>query len=430
MRRRQDVLARGAPEGSDRSARGSEALAVSNFRRFFVGQTLSGIGTWFQMLAQGLLVLKLTGSSAALGAVFAVQYTPLLLFGAWSGTLIDRMNVRRLIIAVSCLAAVQAMVLGVVTSTHLVTVWWVLALSFPLGIAQIFERAAPQAMLRELVAPDTVPSAVVYTNMVLSAGRLVGPALGGFLYATVGPAACFYVNAVSYSVVVVSMLMVNKSKLIPRPHQSTPAKMRDGLRFVRSSPLHRRVLITNALIGCLAMNFPLQISSMVTFVFHANGAAFGYAESINACAAVLTGVVLARRLRSPTMSSLALACFVFGFALAGNALAPSLTFFYWWMPVFGASVVCYMSMSQTLLQQHTPHEMVGRVMSLYMLGALGTTPIGALILGTVADLYSTRVAFAIGATTLVGCATVLWLLGDVRAPTTTSAVITTIPTDT
>jgi MFS family permease len=383
------------------------ALAVRNFRLYFVGQVLSNVGTWFQMLAQGLLVLKLTGSAAALGAVTALQNLPLLLFGAWAGVVIDRVNVRRLLIITSALAGVQALVLGIVTGTGHVTVWWVMALAFPLGLVQMFDRPGGQAFLPQIVERELIPSAVAFNSVILSSGRLAGPAIAGLVYAWKGPATCFYVNAISYAVISIALLLIRRRELIPRHAQPRASgQLRDGLRFVWRSPLHRDTLIANAVIGCLAFNFPTVYASMVTFVFHAGGSAFGAAESTNAAFAVLGGLVLARRLRAPTGRTFVIACFALGATLTANGLAPNLAAFIACMPFFGLAAVSYQTVAQSLLQQNTPNELIGRVMALFNLGTQGTTPIGALITGWVTDTVSARASLGLGAASL-------WISGSV-----------------
>lgn len=400
-----------APASGARPGEPRSALAVRNVRFYLAGQGLSNIGTFFQILALSLLVLHLTGSGFALGATLSLGAVPFLLLGPWAGTVIDRLQIRRLLMVTSSIACLQALTLGVVISGGYIDVWWVLALTFLLGFVQIFDRPASQAFLSELVPREQLPSAVALAGSAQSVGRLGGPAVAALVYASLGPAWCFYINAASYLAVVATVLLLRRAELIPRrPQPRRAGQFRDGLRFVWRSPIHRSTLIANAVIGCLAFNYPLFYSSIVTRDFHAGSLAFGIAESLNAVTAVLGGLILTRAPRRPSRRSYALACFLLGVSLAWSAAAPTLGIFYAGMLYFGAAVVFYSTTSQSLIQQNTPLELSGRVMSFYSLGLMGTTPIGGLLMGAVVDAYDPRAAIGLGAASLFACGIVTALL--------------------
>ncbi|HVC30666.1 MAG TPA: MFS transporter, partial [Steroidobacteraceae bacterium] len=174
-----------------------------------------------------------------------------------------------------------------------------------------------------------------------------------------------------------------------------------------NSPLHRSVLLANALIGCLAFNFALFYSSLVTKDFHAGSLAFGIAESLNAITAVVGGLVLTRSPRTPTRRSFTVACFALGVSLAWSAAAPTLGLFFAGMLYFGAAVVLYSTVSQSLIQQNTPPALIGRVMSFFTLGIMGTTPIGGLVSGLIIDAFDPRAAIGLGAASLFACAIIM-----------------------
>jgi MFS family permease len=287
----------------------------------------------------------------------------------------------------------------------------VLSLTFLLGFVQIFDRPASQAFLSELVPREKLPSAVALAGSAQSVGRLGGPAIAALVYASLGAAWCFYINAVSYLAVVVAMLLLRRSEMIARqPATRAAGQFREGLRFVWRSPIHRPTLIANAVVGCLAFNFPLFFASLTTEVFHAGSLAFGIAESLNAVTAVLAGLLLTRSPRTPSLRTYALACLLLGISLAWSALSPTLGVFYASMLYFGAVVVYYSTTAQSLIQQNTPHELVGRTMSFFTLGLMGTTPIGGLIAGAVIDAYDPRAAIGLGALSLFLCGGVVALL--------------------
>ncbi|MCU1367150.1 MAG: putative transporter [Ilumatobacteraceae bacterium] len=400
-------------ETSDRTTRPS-AAGIPNVRRFLVGQGISNIGTFFQVVAQSLLVLDLTHSGFALGATMSLQFLPVLVLGPSAGVLIDRIRIPRLLTFTAILAGIEALALGVLTTTGHINLAWILGLSLLLGVAQVGDRAAGQAFLVELVPRDRLASAVAFSSVANSVGRLGGPALAASLYAWHGPAICFYCNAGSYVAVVISLLLLRKRDLLPRtPQPRVPGQLRAGIRYAWGDPTLRRILLSNAIIGAFTFNFAAFYSSLVRLTFHAGAASFGLAESLNAITAVSIGFLLARWLHRPTLRLFALASVLLGLSLIYSAAAPTLTLFLIGMPFFGVVVVGYQTVAQSLLQQHTPNEMQGRIMSLFVLGMIGTTPVGGLLTGWVTDAVSPRASLALGGIAPIGCA--LWVVWSQRA---------------
>jgi MFS family permease len=392
----------------------ASAMSVPNVRRFLVGQGISNIGTFFQVVAQALLVLDLTDSGFALGAAIGIQFLPLLLFGPLAGVVIDWLRIPRLLTITAALAGLEALALGLLTTTGHINVAWILCLSFVLGIVQVGDRAGAQVFLAELVPREQLPSAVGLSSVAQSVGRLGGPALAAGLYAWRGAAICFYANAASYIAVIISLALVRRRDLLPRlPQPRQQGQLRDGLRFAWGSPLLRNVLLANALIGMLTFNFPAFYSSLVRLTLHADASWFGVAESLNAITAVGGGFLLARRLREPRLKLFAVACALLGVSLLWSAGSPTLLLFLVGMPFFGLVVVIYQTVAQSLVQQHTPLDKQGRIMSLFMLGTMGTTPVGGLLTGWITDAVSPRAAIALGGIAPMVCAG--WILLRVSA---------------
>lgn len=404
-------LEKGARDPAAGAAIARSAFTVRNVRLYLAGQSLSNIGTFFQVVALSLFVLHLTGSGFALGATLSLGAVPFLVLGPWAGTVIDRLQIRRLLMVTSTLAGIEALALGILISAGLISLSWILVLTLLLGCVQIFDRPASQAFLNELVPREQLPSAVALASAAQSVGRLGGPAIAALVYASLGPAWCFYVNGASYLAVVVALAFLRHSEMLPHPARShASGQFREGLRFVWCSSLHRSVLLANALIGCLAFNFALFYSSIVTKDFHAGSLAFGIAESLNAITAVLGGLLLTRSPRTPTRRSFAIACFALGLSLAWSAASPTLGIFFAGMLYFGAAVVYYSTVSQSLIQQNTPPALIGRVMSFFTLGIMGTTPVGGLISGLVIDVFDPRAALGLGAASLFVCGATMALL--------------------
>jgi MFS family permease len=400
------------PPGSPRSARTlpTEAFAYANFRRFFVGQAVSNIGTWFQMVAQALLVLKITGRASSLGEVLAVQTLPMLCLGPFIGPLLDRTNIRRLLIIVSIVAGTEAALLGALTASHHVTITWILSLSFVLGFAQMFVLPSNQAFLPQLVPPTAIANAVGYSSVQMTVGRLAGPAAAALLYAWKGAATCYFVNSASYALVLVALLSLHRSALRSKVTAGrSPRQFAEAFAFVRSSILHKEQLGANVVIGCLAFNFPIFFSSFTQQVLHAGSFSFGVAETANAAGAMLMGLILSRKLRNPTRRTYLLGCCLLGGSLVNAGLAPNAGIFYLDMVLFGASLVVYQISNQIILQKNTPPSRLGSVMALSSYGSQGTTPIGSLITGGLITLGTARLALAVGGASAIVCALVLFI---------------------
>jgi MFS family permease len=390
--------------------RGPSALKFHNARLFVAGQGLSNIGTFSQMVALSLLVLQLTDSGLALGAVMAAQALPILLLAPWAGSLLDRLPLRRVLFVTALMGAVQAGCLAVLALTGTINLAWVFGLAIGLGCIQVFDRPGGQAFIAELVPREAIAGAVGLSSSAQAMGRLGGPALAAVLYAWAGAGSVFAVNAASFAAVLVALVLLRSSELLPRAiHPSKRTDMSTALRFAWRSPPIRSALLANALIGLLAFNFPTFFASISSLTFD-QPSLFGAAESINAVTALAAGVLLARQARRPTLSTAGIAAACLGSSLAWVALSPTGTVFLAAMPYFGFAVVWYATSSQTLIQQHSPAEMGGRMMSLYTLGSMGTTPLGALIVGAAVDRWSPRAAIGLGASSAVVAGLVLILI--------------------
>lgn len=375
--------------------------ANRNLGIYLGGQALSNVGTFSQMVALSLLVLEVTGSGLALGATASVQAIPYLLLSPWAGPLLDRVPLRRVLLGTALVGAIQASTLTVLALTGSITLPWVAVLAFVLGCIQVFERPAVQAFLGELVPPAAIPKAVSLASSVQASGRLGGPALAAVLYAWKGAELVFAVNAISYLIVVCALLVLRADAMYPRERRhGQQGRLIVAVRYAMRAPALWPVLLGNAVVGLFAFNFGTFFATMSTLTFQ-QPSLFGIAESLNAVTAVLAGLLLARYLRTPTGLTVGIACAALGGTLAWVALAPTPLLFLASMPFFGFAVVAYGAMAQSLVQQHAPREMVGRMMSLYTLGSMGTTPIGGLIVGLVSDVASPRVAVGLGAASAI-----------------------------
>lgn len=392
-----DALVRSDDDRAQASTTTFASLGVPNFRRYFVGQTLSSIGSWFHLLAMSLLVVELTGSGAALGGVVALQMLPLLLFGTYAGVVLDRHDPRVVLVITNAVNAVLGAALVAVSVTGHINGWWLGGFSLAFGLVWPFDRPATQVIPIELVPPPLVSNALGLNSMVQSLARLVGPALAGITFAVVGPSWCFAVNVVSFLVALGFLLALDRSQLHARPRSTSGrGQVREGFAYLRRSPQLRSILLANAFIGLLAVNFMVVVTAMVQIQFGAGGLAVGIAHAANALGALVggavAGAVLARLSRHLDLVVLAL-----GAALAVNAVAPSLTVFVLLGPLMGVTFVAYQSSVLDSCHRLARPEMFGRMVSLVTMGLQGTTPIGSVIIGTVIDVWSPRVALGLGA---------------------------------
>lgn len=403
-----------------RLVRTNPALAHRDFARYLLAQTVSGFGTWFQTIAQVLLVLDLTDSGTALGVATALQYLPMLVLTLYAGLIVDRVGARAVLLVTSIASGLLALGLGIITAAGAVSVGWIWVFSGALGVAIAFDRPATGAVLGELVPLEHRSNANALNSVQMASGRLVGPAAAAVLYAAFGPEVCFLLNAASYLVVIWALSTIGTSsrRVTSAEPQRVRDDLRDGLRYVRVNPHIRAPLVTTALIGLLAFNFLTVMPAMVRFVYDAGPTALGIAEALNAGAAVIGGLWLAPRLGSPDRHSLAVANVVFTVGIVVPAVMPWLWAFYLWMPVFGMCFIFWQTRITSALQHHSAPAYLGRVMSLYTLAIFGTTPFGALIAGALIDHVSTRAAFGMGALSTTAAALWLWFAQPADLPAT------------
>ncbi|MEZ5217749.1 MAG: MFS transporter [Ilumatobacteraceae bacterium] len=380
------------------------AFRHANFRRYFIGQVISNIGTWLQALALTWLVLDRTGRSDRLGLVVALQFLPLLLLGAPAGVLADRVDNRRLLLTTSAVSAVLALAFGLVVSGGTDDLRVIYALTFVSGLVLAVERPAMQALLYQLVGQETLPSAVAANSTIASVSRLVGPALGGALVTVTGVASCFYVNAVSFVVVLGALASIDRNRLVPRPHgDRATGNLRAAVAYVRHHPDVRRPLIVMAVVGLVVLNFQTTFPAMVGFGFDRGPGAVGMAMSVSAIGSILGGIYAAGIAPDPRRT---LARVLVGFStmLVVLAMAPSYPIFVVLAIPLGFASACFQSVNTVAVQQATEPAMQGRVMALHQMAWNGSTPLGALAVGWIIQTSSARMPFLLGGLAAMMCA--------------------------
>jgi MFS family permease len=372
------------------------ALAIPNYRRYFAGQATSLVGTWMQSVAQSWLVLQLTGSSTALGFVVGLQMLPVLLLGPYGGVVADRVDKRRLMMALQSMMGLLALALGLLTVTGALRLWQVYLLALLLGLNNAFENPARQAFVLEMVGQRDLRNAVTLNSVLVNAARAVGPAVAGILIATVGVGVCFLVNAVSFAAVVYSLLSMDTAALSPTaPAVRRKGQLREGLRYVRRTPALGAPLLMMALIGTLAYEFQVVLPVVARDAFHGDASTYGFMTSAMGVGAVVGGLITASRRRTG-LRPLTVGAAAFGLLILAAAAAPSLPVELVALTFVGAASVSFLAVGNSTLQLTALPTMRGRVMALWAVAFMGSTPIGGPIAGWVSESGGGRAGLVLG----------------------------------
>ena len=385
------------------------SLRIRNYRLYFTAQLISVSGTWMQTVAQSWLVLRLTGSGVDLGIVVGLQFLPMLLFGPVGGLVADRINKRRLLYLTQAGGGVLALVLGILVVTHEVQLWQVYVLAAMLGMVNVFDNPARQTFIMEMVGREDLPNAVSLNTVVMNASRVVGPAIGGVIITLVGLGVCFFVNAASYLAVIIGLSMMRSAELHPTGTvRRAKGQIRDGFRYVWRTPSLRNTLLAVAVIGIFAYNFTVTLALLAKDTFHGGAGTYSVLTACMGAGAVVGGLLAAHRAR-PTPRLLQVLALVFGGLLGAVALAPTLATAAVLIVFMGAASIGFIATANASLQLGADPAMRGRVMALYAMAFLGTTPIGAPLVGAIAQWTSPRISLLVGAVaTILSAGILMW----------------------
>ncbi len=384
-----------APAGTRRAATFA-ALSNQNFRRFFYGQAVSMIGTWMQSVAQSWLVLELTGSGTALGLVIALQTLPVLFLAPYAGLIADRVDKRRLLVATQTTMAILALLLGVLTVTGSVKLWIVYLLAVALGTANAVDNPTRQAFVLEMVGPTHLRNAVTLNSVLVNAARAIGPAIAGTLIATIGVGVCFLVNAGTFVAVIAALATLDRSALRPSPPAPRArGQLREGFAYVRRTPSLVVPLGMMAVIGMLAYEFQVVLPVVARSTYHGGAQAYGFLTAAMGLGAVIGGLGVASRSFTGTRA-LVWSAAIFGGVILLAAAAPNLALACVAMALVGAGSVGFLAIGNATLQLSASPMMRGRVMALWAVAFLGSTPIGGPIAGYVSQHFGGRAGLILG----------------------------------
>jgi MFS family permease len=361
------------------------SLRIRNYRLFFTGQLVSLTGTWMQIVAQGWLVLKLTGSGVALGLTTALQFLPLLLFGVWGGVIADRFDKRRVLLATQSAAGALALALFAVVAVDAVELWMIYVLAFLLGCVTTIDNPTRQSFVTEMVGPEAVANAVGLNSAAFNAARIVGPAIAGILIGSVGIASAFLVNSLSYVAVVVGLRRMQPDALLRgAPAARGRGQIRAGVRHAWSTPELRSTILLVAVVGTFGFNFVVVLPLLARYTFHGGAGLYATLSSVMAVGSVAGALATAGRAR-PTRPLLLGTAVAFGVTALLAAFAPSPAVLAVLLVPVGASMIAFIATANSTVQLHSDPALRGRVMALFVLVFLGSTPVGGPVVGWLSD---------------------------------------------
>lgn len=384
------------------------SLTNPNYRIWAAGALVSNIGTWMQRIAQDWLVLtQLTHNNAsAVGIVMSLQFVPQLLLLPWSGWAADRFDRRKVLFATQGALGLISLVQGVLVIAGVAQLWHIYVLAFLFGCAAAIDLPARNTFVSDIVGEADLSNAVGLNSTSFNAARMIGPAVAGAMIVVVGTGWVFVINALSFVAMIAALCFVRTSQF-RRPRQAMRANggLAEGFRYIWKRPDLFAILAMAFLICTFGLNFPIFISTMSVREFHAGAGQYGVSVTIMAIG-TLVGALLSASRRSPTMQLLLVAAAAFGIGCMLAALAPDYLLFGAALILIGLCAQTFNTSCNSLLQLSTAPEVRGRALAIYLAVALGGTPLGAPLVGWVADAFGPRWALGVGAASGIGAALV------------------------
>jgi MFS family permease len=384
--------------------RALSSLAVPNYRRYFAGQAVSISGNWMQMVAEMWLILKLTNSGVSVGLTAGLQFVPILLLGAWGGLIADRFPKRRILMITQPLMAVPALTLWLLTAAGTVAPWMVFALVLVRGTVNAFDNPARQSFVIELVGPERVVNAVSLNSVIVQSARIIGPAAAGAVIALAGVGPCFALNALSFVAMFVALRGMDPHALrAAPPAQRAERELRAALRYVGGAPALWIPLGMMVLVGTLSFNFQVIMPLLASQTWHGTASTYALLTASMAVGSVIGALAAGARGRV-SAGILVAAATGFGVLELLAAAAPSLPLQVLALIPLGAVSVTFSAGVNSTMQLAVTPAMRGRVMALYSVVFLGSTPIGAPLVGWLAQIAGPRAGMALGGTAALAAA--------------------------
>lgn len=390
-----------------------QSLSYHNYKLWFTGNVFASSGQWMQRVAQDWLVLTVLtqGGGLELGIVTALQFAPILLFSAWAGVVADRMDRRHLLQITQSLVALCGLILGILVLTGTAELWMVYLIAFLGGTAGAFDNPVRQAFVSELVPVQMLPNAVALNSTAFNSARLIGPAVSGLVIDAVGPGWVFIVNAALFLVPVLMLALMRPSELSTPPKvEREKGQLKAGFDYIRGRKDIILILFMMGTISCLGLNFQITSALMATEVYGLPAGGYGLMSSFLAIGAVSGSLVVARH-NNPRLRLIVGAGLLFGTFLGLLALAPTYIAFLILAIPTGVLSMTLISSANAAVQISTEPQFRGRVMAIYSMIFLGTTPIGAPLVGWIGEQWGARWAMGIGAVASILTALIAALWG-------------------
>ncbi len=391
---------------------GFSALQHRNYRLYFFGQAVSVTGTWMQSLAMSWLVLTLTSSAIKLSLVNVLQFAPTLVFGLLAGVVADRVPKRSLLVCTQSIAALSSATLAFLIWTDNIDLWHVYLIALIVGINNSFDMPSRQAFVSEMVGREDLANAIALNSTLFNMGRLVGPALAGLVLGAFGVAACFVIDAFSYLAVICSLLMMRKLPKVRSMRGRNPLEsLREGLAYVRATPLVAYLVVFAGMVGIFGINFNVWMPLLAKQDIDTGPGGFGLLMSSLGIGALAGALLLAFQSRRISTGRLVATALVLGLGelLLGTAMraTSSLVVAMLISVIVGFGLTSTMSLANTIVQSNAPDELRGRVMSVYIMVGTGVAPLGAILAGAVASWYGTPISILMGG--IITTLTAIWL---------------------
>ena len=366
---------------------GFHSLKVRNFRLFIFGQIVSLTGTWMQTTAQAWLVLQLSNSPLALGFVTTLQFLPVTILSLYGGVLADRLPKRRTLIVTQTLLLIQAAIFGFLVGTNTIQLWHLYVLAISQGIVSAIDTPVRQAFVVEMVGRDELINAVALNSMTFNGARIIGPAVAGFVIAQFGIAPALYFNAASYVAVIIALLMMREKDLFTAataPVGAAWTRLKEGLSYSWHTPKLLVLIIALAAIGTFGYNFTVILPLISNYILRIDAAGFGLLSSVFGIGSLAAAISTAYG-KTPSMRRILLAAAVFSVLLGLTAISHVFAATALILAALGGAGIIFATAVNTLMQLNTPDELRGRVMSINVLLVLGSTPVGAFLIGLMSD---------------------------------------------
>ena len=395
------------------------AFQSRNFRLYFPGQVISMIGTWIQMVAQGWLVLEITGSAFDVGVVAAASTLPTLFLSLLGGVIVDRYPKRTILLWTQSAAMLLAFILGIFAVTGTVTIWIIIVLAFLLGCVNALNVPALQAFLSEIVEREELASAIAMNSAIYNGSRVIGPAIAGFLISATGTGVSFLVNGVSFLAVILSLLsMRDLSEQIGEKDSVHPLQaIREGLKYSWDHPLIRTIVLFIAVISIFAWSYVTMLPVIAKHTFGMDASGLGYLYGISGLGSVVGTVFVSIYSRKiDRLVFIAGGNILFALALIGFTFTTLLSVAFLFLFIAGFGLVAAVSTMSATIQSTVDDRFRGRVMSLYMMVFMGFMPIGNLEIGYLSEHFGTGFAIRIGCiVTILASLVLVYSSGSVRS---------------